>query len=135
MKYVLPILISFVVTASPVHAEKDPASQPRKNCKQPPPGASIQRNKKAVLPCIRRASITKKVSYPLLIRKARCETGGTFSPYSKNPFSAATGLFQFMPSTWTTTPYAHHSIWSAKWNSLGAAWMHKVGRGGEWECQ
>jgi hypothetical protein len=30
--------------------------------------------------------------------------------------------------------YAQHSPYSAKWSSLAAAWMQRVGRGGEWAC-
>ena len=69
-----------------------------------------------------------------LWRKARCETGGTFSPWAHNP-SGASGLFQFLPSTWASTPYAQLSIWSPYANALAAGWMHTHGRGGEWSCQ
>jgi hypothetical protein len=69
-----------------------------------------------------------------LWRKARCETGGTFDPRSRNRGSGAAGLFQFIPSTWSTTPYAVFSPWSPYANALAAGWMHAVGRGGEWEC-
>jgi hypothetical protein len=68
-----------------------------------------------------------------LWRKARCETGGTFSPTAYNP-SGASGLFQFLPSTWATTPYRSLSIWSPYANALAAGWMHANGRGGEWAC-
>jgi len=69
-----------------------------------------------------------------LWRKARCETGGTFDPRAHNP-SGASGLFQFLPSTWRSTPYAPFSVWSPYANALAAGWMHKVGRGGEWSCR
>lgn len=85
-----------------------------------------------VVPCIRRAALTHRVSFPMLLRKARCESG--LSPFARNP-SGSSGLFQFMPGTWATTPYAGRSIWSAKWSSLAAAWMHVQGRGGEWVCR
>jgi len=68
-----------------------------------------------------------------LWRKARCETGGTFSPRAYNP-SGASGLFQFLPSTFASTPYGHFSIWSPYANALAAGWMHVHGRGGEWSC-
>jgi hypothetical protein len=70
-----------------------------------------------------------------LWRKARCETGGTFDPRSRNGDSGAAGLFQFTPSTWATTPYAPLSIWSPYANALAAGWMHAHGRGGEWTCR
>ena len=69
-----------------------------------------------------------------LWRKARCETGGSFDPRSRNGDSGAAGLFQFEPSTWATTPYAPLSIWSPYANALAAGWMHAHGRGDEWTC-
>lgn len=88
-----------------------------------------QRN---VLPCIKFASMKYGQDYGAMVRVARCESG--LNPYARNP-SGASGLFQFMPSTWQTTPYGHKSIWSARWQSLGAAWMHQQGRGNEWVCR
>lgn len=67
-----------------------------------------------------------------LWRKARCESG--LSPYAHNG-SEASGLFQFLPSTWGSTPYGRFSIWSAYANSLAAGWMHAHGRAGEWTCR
>ena len=94
--------------------------------------AAKQCSQTRVIPCIRRAAIRYRVSYSTLLRKARCESG--LNPYARNP-SGSSGLFQFLPSTWATTPYARRSIWSAKWNSLAAGWMHAAGRGGEWVCK
>jgi hypothetical protein len=69
-----------------------------------------------------------------LWRKADCETGGTFSPTAHNP-SGASGLFQFLGSTWRSTPYGRFSIWSPYANALAAGWMHANGRSGEWSCR
>jgi len=69
-----------------------------------------------------------------LWRKARCETGGTYSRHARNTSSGAAGLFQFLPSTWASTPYRVFSPFSAYANALAAGWMHTHGRGGEWEC-
>lgn len=93
--------------------------------------AAKQCSQKRVVPCIKRAAIRWRVSFPMLLRKARCESG--LNPYAQNQ-SGSSGLFQFLPSTWATTPYAARSIWSAKWSALAAGWMHAVGRGGEWVC-
>jgi hypothetical protein len=88
------------------------------------------------LEAIRLASIAYGVSYSLLERRARCETGGSFSRFAKNRFSSASGLFQFLyPSTWNRTPYARESVWSPYANALAAAWMERNGHGGEWACQ
>ena len=70
-----------------------------------------------------------------LWRKARCETGGTFSPTAYNRSSGATGLFQFLASTWRSTPYAAFSRDDPYANALAAGWMHAHGRGGEWVCR
>lgn len=67
-----------------------------------------------------------------LWRRARCESG--YSPSAYND-SGASGLFQFLPSTFASTPYRSFSIWSAYANALAAGWMHAHGRGGEWECR
>jgi len=69
-----------------------------------------------------------------LWRKAKCETGGSFSPTSYNA-SGASGLFQFLPSTWRSTPFRVFSIFSPYASALAAGWMHEHGRGGEWSCQ
>lgn len=77
-----------------------------------------------------------------LWRKARCETAGTFDPRSRNPRAVSTkhgpehasGLFQFLPSTWAQTPYRRLSIWSPYASAMAAGWMHAHGRGGEWSC-
>lgn len=83
------------------------------------------------------ASVAYRVSFNTLYRKASCETGGTLSPFAYNRSSHASGLFQFLPSTWRSTPYGRYSIWDPYANALAAAWMHSpaVGRGGEWVCR
>lgn len=40
-----------------------------------------------------------------MLAVARCETGGTFDPYTYNRSSGATGAWQFLRSTWNTTPW------------------------------
>lgn len=67
-----------------------------------------------------------------LWRKATCES--TLSPVAHNP-SGASGLFQFIPSTFRSTPFGGFSIWSPYANAMAAGWMHATGRGSEWECR
>lgn len=67
-----------------------------------------------------------------LWRKARCESG--LYRYARNP-SGASGLFQFLPSTFASTPFGSLSIWSPYANAMAAGWMHVHGRGGEWVCR
>jgi hypothetical protein len=68
-----------------------------------------------------------------LWRKARCES--RFVSSARNLSSAASGLFQFLPSTFASTPYGRFSIFSPYANALAAGWMHAHGRGGEWQCR
>jgi hypothetical protein len=70
-----------------------------------------------------------------LWRKARCETGGTFDPRASNSGSGAAGLFQFLGSTWRSTPYRVFSPFDPTAAALAAGWMHAQGRGGEWACR
>lgn len=67
-----------------------------------------------------------------LWRKAECESH--LDVGARNP-SGASGLFQFLPSTFASTPFGRFSIWSPYANALAAGWMHAHGRGGEWECR
>lgn len=64
-----------------------------------------------------------------LYRVMMGESGG--NPYAQNA-SGASGLFQFMPSTWRGTPYGGCSIWDAKSQCYAAAWMFSQGRQREW---
>jgi hypothetical protein len=78
------------------------------------------------------ASTVYRVPYSTLNRKAWCES--RFSPSARNP-SGAMGLFQFLGSTWRTTPFAGFSPYDPLAAALAAGWMHLVGRGGEWSCR
>lgn len=87
----------------------------------------------SVAACIDRAAHLHRVSASMLRGRAWCES--RFDPAAYNNGTGASGLFQFLPSTFNSTPYARRgSVWSAKWNALAAAWMQRVGRGGEWVC-
>lgn len=48
------------------------------------------------------------------------------------PGNNASGLYQFLPSTFRSTPYGGFSIYSIYAQSLAAGWMHQNGRSGEW---
>jgi hypothetical protein len=56
------------------------------------------------------------------------------NPLAKNRSSTASGLYQFLTSTFASTPYgkAGFSIWDPCASSLAAGWMHQNGRGREW---
>jgi hypothetical protein len=67
-----------------------------------------------------------------LWRKAACESH--LWRYAHNP-SGASGLYQFLPSTWRSTPFGRYSVYDPYANALAAGWMHAQGRGGEWVCR
>jgi uncharacterized protein YraI len=67
-----------------------------------------------------------------MLAVASCES--VLDPNATNSSSGAAGLFQFLPSTWVTTPYGGYNIYDPVANAQAAAWMWSVGRRGEWVC-
>ncbi|MDQ4100243.1 MAG: SH3 domain-containing protein [Chloroflexota bacterium] len=68
-----------------------------------------------------------------MLRVARCESN--LIPTARNASSGASGLFQFLPSTWETTPYRDYNIFDAWASANAAGWMWANGRRNEWSCQ
>ena len=66
------------------------------------------------------------------INVAYCES--RYHPNSVNTDSGATGLFQFMASTWSCTPYANKSRFDPVANAFAAAWLYKTYGPGRWSC-
>ena len=64
---------------------------------------------------------------------AWCES--RYHPNSVNTDSGASGLFQFLPSTWSGTPYASQSPFDPRANALAAAWLYSHYGPGRWVCQ
>lgn len=67
-----------------------------------------------------------------MLRVARCESN--LDPYAVNP-SGSYGLFQFIRSTWKSTPYGDKNIFDPQANANAAGWMWAQGRKSEWVCQ
>lgn len=67
-----------------------------------------------------------------MLRVATCESN--LDPYAVNP-SGSYGLFQFIRSTWKSTPYGKDDIFDPQANAMAAGWMWKQGRKSEWVCQ
>lgn len=83
------------------------------------------------VPCIRRAALHHRVSFHLQLAIARCESG--LQPQRLNDGgSGSSGLMQFMPSTFASTPYRWRWILSAKWNALAGAWLLRRQGTGPW---
>jgi soluble lytic murein transglycosylase-like protein len=68
-----------------------------------------------------------------LLRVGRCESN--LDPRAVNPAGPYYGLFQFLRSTWASTPFADRDIFDPAANAQAAAWMWQQGRRGEWACQ
>lgn len=64
---------------------------------------------------------------------AWCES--RYHPNSVNSSSGASGLFQFLPSTWAFSPYASYSPFDPKYNALAAAWLYHRDGPSQWVCQ
>ncbi len=64
---------------------------------------------------------------------AYCES--RYHPNSVNSDSGASGLFQFMPSTWGGTPWAQQSPFDPAANAMAAAWLYSRYGPGRWTCQ
>lgn len=86
------------------------------------------------LACIHRAALHWNVPYSSMRYIAHRES--RYQAYAKNPQSTASGLFQFLTSTFygSWNPYRRHSIFSAKYNSLAAAYAIHLGYWSWWRC-
>ena len=67
-----------------------------------------------------------------MLRVARCESNLVAT--AVNP-AGSYGIFQFVRSTWESTPYADNDVFEAWANANAAAWMWSAGRRGEWVCK
>jgi hypothetical protein len=67
------------------------------------------------------------------LRVANCESH--YNPYAVNSSSGASGLFQFLPSTWARSPYAGQSVFDPKANAQAAAWLYQRSGPGQWSCK
>ena len=67
------------------------------------------------------------------INVAYCES--RYHPNSVNTDSGASGLFQFMPGTWSGTPWASQSPFDPVANAQAAAWLYSHYGPGRWTCQ
>jgi soluble lytic murein transglycosylase-like protein len=96
-------------------------------------GCKHREDEKRILRYIRRAAKKYKQSKSAMERVARCESN--LDPCAVNKKGPYYGLFQFLKSTWKSTPYGNEDIFDPKAQALAAAWMWKKGRKNEWACQ
>jgi uncharacterized protein YabE (DUF348 family) len=85
---------------------------------------------------IRDAAAAQGADAEQLLRVAYCES--RFNPGAYNA-SGASGLFQFMPSTWAANSvragYAGASVWDPVASANVAAYMFRMGQSGQWVCK
>lgn len=81
---------------------------------------------------IRRAAKKYNQRYEAMLCVARCESN--LDNCAVNKAGKSYGLFQFIRSTWDSTPFKDKNIYSAKWNAMATGWMWKQGRQNEWVC-
>jgi hypothetical protein len=67
------------------------------------------------------------------INVAYCES--RYHPNSVNTSSGASGLFQFLPSTWAFTPQHALSPFDPTANAQAAAWLYSRDGPSQWVCQ
>jgi soluble lytic murein transglycosylase-like protein len=67
------------------------------------------------------------------LRVARCESG--YNPNAVNRGSGASGLFQFMPSTWASMPQHTQSVFNPLANAQAAAVLYQRSGPNQWSCK
>jgi hypothetical protein len=67
------------------------------------------------------------------LRVAMCES--SYNPYAVNRSSGASGLFQFLPSTWAGSPYHNQSVFDPVANAQAAAWLYQRYGPSQWQCK
>jgi hypothetical protein len=82
---------------------------------------------------IKKAAKRYNQSPKAMLRVATCESN--LDPCAVNQRGKSYGLFQFIKSTWKSTPYGNKNIFDAKANAMAAGWMWKQGRKNEWVCK
>ncbi len=102
----------------------------RVGTKPPPPPSEIEA-------IIRDAAARWGADPDQMLRVAWCES--RFNPSAYHPGSGASGLFQFLPSTWAAnsvrTGYAGASPFDADANANVAAFMFARGQSASWVCK
>lgn len=103
-----------------------PASSRSGTLAPPPP---------AIARAITAAVAVYGVPYWQAVAVSRCETAGWTDFYNER--SKAAGLFQFLASTWLSTPFADVSRFNLYANALAAGWLwrHDGKSWREWTCQ
>ena len=93
----------------------------------------VRHSEQEILNFIAKAAKKYGQSENAMVRVARCES--LLDPCAVNRSGPYYGLFQYLKSTWKTTPYGDRDIFDPEAQSLATGWMWKQGRKNEWACQ
>jgi uncharacterized protein YabE (DUF348 family) len=108
-----------------------PVTEVRRVGTRTPPGGS------EIEAIIRDAAAAQGANADQLVRVAYCES--RFNPGAYNASSGASGLFQFLATTWAANSvragYAGASAFDPVASATVAAWMFARGQAGQWVCK
>lgn len=121
-RHALGMVVAAVGAAVPLGA----AARKKDKCKN-------RDSEDEILKYIRKAAKKYNQSRTAMERVARCESN--LDPCAVNQRGPYYGLFQYLKSTWKTTPYGNHDIYDPKAQAFATAWMWKQGRKNEWACK
>jgi len=96
-------------------------------------GCNSNQSEQQILGYINKAAKKYDQSRSAMERVARCESN--LDPCAINRDGPYYGLYQFLKSTWKTTPYGNENIFDPEAQALAAGWMWSEGRKKEWACQ
>lgn len=113
--------------------EKRSKNKKKKDKQNTSKDCKVKHSEKEVLDFIAKAAKKYGQSNNAMVRVARCES--SLNPCAYNKSGPYYGLFQFLKSTWKTTPYKDKSIYDPEAQALATGWMWKQGRKNEWACQ
>ncbi len=130
------------VSADPVFTDNgepvEPAPDPAATSAEPVTGGTYGPggsgySEQQVIDIIYEAADNYGQSRDAMLRVARCESG--LNPNAVGGGGAYHGLFQFVPSTFATTPYGQYDIYDPWANANAASWMWSEGGKSAWACQ
>jgi hypothetical protein len=124
-----------MASGSEAQKRKPKGKKKSKNAKTKPTSGSctVRHSEQQILDFIGTAAKKYGQSESTMVRVARCESA--LDPCAVNRSGPYYGLFQYLQSTWKTTPYGDRDIFDPEAQSLATARMWKQGRKNEWACQ
>ncbi len=111
-----------------------PAAPPVAAARVAPPGPAAAPGYSGSVPDLIRSVFASggQAAIDWALRVAKCESG--FNPNAYNAGSGASGVFQFLPSTWRGSPYASSSPFDAEANVRAALWLYQRSGPTQWSC-